>query len=155
MTDDIKPVAWAIFRDGALDWEHDWPFSDEPQSMMDDEESRPLYGGEVIAEIERLRADRDDVRAELTNLQIAFNDWKVTHSTVRLEVEIERLRADAERYRWLRDPANAYADEWNLFGPYSSPKGIDAAIDAAVEEESGEQSTSSFENFMEIPDGGR
>lgn len=56
MTDDIKPVAWAIFRDGALDWEHDQPFSDEPQSMMDDEESRPLYGGEVIAEIERLRA---------------------------------------------------------------------------------------------------
>lgn len=57
MTDDIKPVAWAIFRDGALDWEHDQPFSDEPQSMMDDEESRPLYGGEVIAEIERLRAE--------------------------------------------------------------------------------------------------
>ena len=95
MTDDIKPVAWAIFRDGALDWEHDWPFSDEPQSMMDDEESRPLYGGEVIA-------------------------------------EIERLRLDAGRYRWLRDPANAYADEWNLFGPYSSPKEIDAAIDAAM-----------------------
>ena len=77
-----------------MEQEHDQPFSDEPQSMMDDEESRPLYGGEVIAEIERLRADRDDVRAELTNLQIAFNDWKVTHSTVRLEVEIERLRAD-------------------------------------------------------------
>lgn len=59
MTDDIKPVAWAIFRDGALDWEHGQPFSDEPQSMMDDEESRPLYGGEVIAEIERLRAALD------------------------------------------------------------------------------------------------
>lgn len=94
MTDDIKPVAWAIFRDGALAWDSDYPFSDEPMSMMDDEESRPLYGGEVIAEIERLRADRDDVRAELTNLQVAFNDWKVTHSTVRLEVEIERLRAE-------------------------------------------------------------
>ena len=98
MTDDINPVAWAIFRDGALDWEHDQPFSDEPQSMMDDEESRPLYGGEVIA-------------------------------------EIERLRLDAERYRWLRDPANANADEWNLFGPYSSPKEIDAAIDAAMKGE--------------------
>ena len=55
MTNDTKPVAWAIFRDGELDWEHDQPFSDEPQSMMDDEESRPLYGGEVIAEIKRLR----------------------------------------------------------------------------------------------------
>jgi hypothetical protein len=117
MTDDIKPVAWAIFRDGALDWEHDQPFSDEPQSMMDDEESRPLYGGEVIAEIERLRADRDDVRAELTNLQIAFNDWKVTHSTVRLEVEIERLRAALDAlgvaiadagYTWTPEMRAAY-----------------------------------------------
>ena len=117
MTDDIKPVAWAIFRDGALDWEHDQPFSDEPQSMMDDEESRPLYGGEVIAEIERLRADRDDVRAELTNLQVAFNDWKVTHSTVRLEVEIERLRAALDAlgvaiadagYTWTPEMRAAY-----------------------------------------------
>ena len=48
--------------------------------------------------------------------------------------EVERLRADAERYRWLRDPANANADEWNLFGPYSSPKEVDAAIDAAMKE---------------------
>ena len=60
---DIEPVAWAIFRDGELDWEHELPFSDEPQSMMDDEESRPLYDGEVIValsdEIERLRAALD------------------------------------------------------------------------------------------------
>lgn len=26
------------------------------------------------------------------------------------------------------------AHEWNLFGPYSSPKEIDAAIDAAMKE---------------------
>lgn len=32
---------------------------------------------------------------------------------------------------------------------------VDAAIDAAMKEESGEQSTSSFENFMEIPYGAR
>ena len=50
----------------------------------------------------------------------------------RYQIELERLRADAERYRWLRDPANANADEWNLFGPYSSPKEVDAAIDAAM-----------------------
>ena len=174
MTDDIKPVAWAIFRDGALDWEHDQPFSDEPMSMMDDEESRPLYGGEVIAEIERLRADRDDVRAELTNLQIAFNDWKVTHSTVRLEVEIERLRAelerksdtavrnkwmaevmqeevkrlraDAERYRWLREraPFWAWQPDSNCYpgitvgfshsGTKYCDYTLDEAIDAAMKE---------------------
>ncbi len=52
-----------------------------------------------------------------------------------MQEEVKRLRADAERYRWLRDPANANADEWNLFGPYSSPKEVDAAIDAAMKEE--------------------
>lgn len=56
---------------------------------------------EIIAihgnEVNRLRAERDEFRAELTNLQVAFNDWKVFHSTVRLEVEIERLRAALER----------------------------------------------------------
>lgn len=48
-----------------------------------------------------------------------------------IEAENEALRADAERYRWLRDPANAYRDEWDLFGPYSSAEEIDTAIDAA------------------------
>lgn len=39
---------------------------------------------------------------------------------------------DAARYRWLRDPKNADRDEWNMFGPYSSPADIDAAIDTAL-----------------------
>jgi len=51
----------------------------------------------------------------------------------RLHAECESLRADAERYQWLRDPANAYRDEWNYFGPYSSEAEIDAVIDAARE----------------------
>ena len=50
---------------------------------------------------------------------------------LRLADEIKALRADAERYRWLRDPRNAHRDEWNCFGPYSTPAEIDAAIDAA------------------------
>ena len=31
---------------------------------------------------------RDADRAELCNLQIAFNDWKVVHSTARIEEEL-------------------------------------------------------------------
>jgi len=103
---DIEPVAWAIFRDGELDWEHDLPFSDEPQSMMDDEESRPLYDGEVI----------------------------------------EQLRADAERYRWIRDRD---VIDWDSLVYCCLPTGyehpdnainssamlLDAAIDAAMKEE--------------------
>lgn len=104
MNDDIEPVAWAIFRDGELDWEHELPFSDEPQAMSDDEESRPLYGGEVI----------------------------------------EQLRADAERYRWLRDqPLNGSEEtapyisaaendnkHWALTGAIA-----DEVIDAAMKEQ--------------------
>jgi hypothetical protein len=55
------------------------------------------------AELDRLRAERDDKASELACLRVAFNDWKVFHSTVRLEVENQILREDAARYRWLRD----------------------------------------------------
>jgi len=95
----------------------------------------PLYGfsDNIAALLDRLDAaerERDSKAAELANLQVAFSDWKVFHSTARLEAENERLRsanvegklwvdaavedmkmlraenealtADALRYRWLR-----------------------------------------------------
>lgn len=77
----------------------------------------------LIEDNERLRAELE--RKSDTAVR---NKWMAEV----MQEEVKRLRADAERYRWLRDPANAYADEWNLFGPYSSPKEIDAAIDAAM-----------------------
>lgn len=49
--------------------------------------------------IEALRVERDNKAAELASLQVAFNDWKVFHSTVRLEVEIVRLKDVARRAR--------------------------------------------------------
>ncbi len=64
--------------------------------------------------------------------------------------EVERLRADAARYRWLRDRKSCPLAETD-----PAWDDLDAAIDAAMKEESGEQSTSSFENFMEIPYGAR
>lgn len=48
----------------------------------------------------------------------------------------EDVQRDAERYRWLRATENANRDEWNLFGPYSTPEQIDAAIDAARKDQS-------------------
>ena len=87
----------------------------------------------IRALLDRLDAaerERDSKAAELANLQVAFSDWKVFHSTARLEAENERLRMelayeeqrvadmmadvnrvghenealreDARRYRWLR-----------------------------------------------------
>jgi len=52
-----------------------------------------------------------------------------------LRAEVERLRADAERYRWLRD-----MNHWPAcFGSHSAPEPVrgsdlDAAIDAALKE---------------------
>ena len=46
--------------------------------------------------------------------------------------ERSELRADAERYRWLRDPKNAYHDAWNYFSPSGSAAEMDAVIDAAI-----------------------
>lgn len=69
--------------------------------------------------------------------------WEAANALRRLQAENEALRADAERYRWLRDPKrlNEGADvgdlyvgvesdeRWGLAGPDA-----DAAIDAAMKE---------------------
>ena len=88
------------------------------------------YVQEAADTIERLRSELELIKSDLCNTQVAFNDWKVAHSTIHLEAENERLkqslsdtvaalqaseksneilkaerdalREDAERYRWLR-----------------------------------------------------
>ena len=84
----------------------------------------------LLSEVERLRAQLAAAEA-FHKVVVAERNYEPQLAAA----EAFRLRADAERYRWLRDPANANADEWNLFGPYSSPKEVDAAIDAAMKEE--------------------
>jgi hypothetical protein len=87
----------------------------------------------LTSEVERLRAQLAAAEA-FHKVVVAERNYEREINS-RMQVENEWLRADAERYRWLRDPANANADEWNLFGPYSSPKEVDAAIDAAMKED--------------------
>ena len=84
----------------------------------------------LTSEVERLRAQLAAAEA-FHKVVVAERNYEPQLAAA----EAFRLRADAERYRWLRDPANANADEWDLFGPYSSPKEIDAAIDAAMKGE--------------------
>ena len=51
---------------------------------------------------ETMRADK--AQAELANLQVAFNDWKVFHSTARLEADLAAARALLrEASGWLGD----------------------------------------------------
>jgi hypothetical protein len=85
-----------------------------------------------VPECISLRAERDALQQIVADYPpIEAELREVSDRAFRAEAENERLRADAERYRWLRDPANAYRDEWNYFGPYSSEAEIDAVIDAA------------------------
>ena len=71
--------------------------------------------------------------SKLLELADAYADaFEIPSRRAALVAEIERVERDAARYRWLRDPRNANRDEWNDFGPYSTPQQIDAAIDAAI-----------------------
>lgn len=79
-----------------------------------------------------------------------------------LHEEVERLRADAARLDHIEkharyDPKIDGNHAWwpTTFENVLRGPTLRAAIDAAMKEESGEQSTSSFENFMEIPYGAR
>lgn len=57
-----------------------------------------------------------------------------------MQIEIEQLRKDAERYRWLRDDATPY--EILVVGNYMESQirtfygeDLDAAVDAAINKE--------------------
>jgi hypothetical protein len=77
-------------------------------------------------EVERLRAEQRAYEHEVMTGRSEQHE--------RLVAEVERLRADAERYRWLRDEAGAY--QWESFGWLAGPgDGTDAAIDAAMRQE--------------------
>jgi len=73
------------------------------------------------------------LRAEIERLKL-YEDWtpdehkRVVAQLADKDAEIERLRADAERYRWLREyPHNYMPEEQTLDGD-----ALDDAIDAAL-----------------------
>ena len=84
--------------------------------------------GDAIA---ALRAERDALRAELAE---DAGGWARAE---RAEAECDALRADAERYRWLRAAQSQTARNWivinnrNMYGEHE----LDAAIDAARKEQ--------------------
>ena len=63
----------------------------------------------------------------------AFNPELANHDAVRdliidCRAELSALRADAQRYRWLRVNSTQPAEGWST---HSNPESFDAAIDAA------------------------
>jgi outer membrane murein-binding lipoprotein Lpp len=69
-------------------------------------------------EVRKLRAERDQMREERTA-------WRVT---------AENAEKDAARYRWIRE--NGEPDEGMNYRPDWTPEMYDAAIDAAMKDES-------------------
>lgn len=86
--------------------------------------------------IKQMRADaRSDPRCEQELWYVLMARAVEAEATAPLLARIAELEADAKRYRWLRSTENAQRDEWNHFGPYSTPDDIDAVIDAAMKEQ--------------------
>jgi len=88
-----------------------------------------------VESVERpLRAENEALRAGIVALQA--NGIHSCHANctrsgcvnARLREEIAALRADAERYLWLRDEADS--DDWEAMGGLASEM-VDAAVDAA------------------------
>lgn len=70
----------------------------------------------------------DEAADEITRLRQQLGmPLETERENARLRAEVEALRADAARYRWLRKES---VDGWNLLGHYTQDA-LDAAIDAA------------------------
>ncbi len=57
----------------------------------------------------------------------AYATQEVAAAVAPLEAEIQALRKDAERYRWLRDVASA--GDWGHIGQTTEPSNTDARVD--------------------------
>jgi len=96
----------------------------------------------IVAQRDEARAEVERLRADAADFHMAYR-MKCDEETKAQAVEIEMLRADAERYRWLR--ARYRAMSMDMGGNHSwVPDGrvmrelrgptLNAAIDAALKE---------------------
>lgn len=115
--------------------------------------SLPPIVATLIAEIEILKAggqlligdrnellvERHELRAEIAGLKTGYEAYEQTVKELRAEVEA--LRKDAERYRWLHHGHSGYIEVVEWIGPHATGmtgEDLDALIDAAMSK--GEQS---------------
>jgi len=92
--------------------------------------------------VERLIKDRDELKSELQSMQDLFMPHGTGPGAMdKMVFESNSLKADAERYRWLRKRVGV--DEYNEHGVFLPsgnsriiPTMTDAAIDAAMKESS-------------------
>jgi hypothetical protein len=125
---------------------------DEALSFADRMYTKSSFAGVLATEVRRLREENERLRVQLAGCGVAAMQntadsrkdriksgdygWSASYSDVcgavdreiALREENERLRADAERYQWLRNDASAYQAQTIL---NDQPESIDTAIDAA------------------------
>jgi len=96
--------------------------------------SRVRASADAIVEIASQAAEIDALREQLKQTQLGgalrddYNEKRLNATIASQAAEIAELRADAERYRWLREyPHNYMPEEQTLDGD-----ALDDAIDAAL-----------------------
>jgi hypothetical protein len=63
--------------------------------------------------IEQLRAERNTAQANLASTQIAWENWRVTHSTASKDMEIQLLReVNAELLGTLKEIGEFASEQW-------------------------------------------
>lgn len=103
-------------------------YENEPANSAFISAANPAAVLELIADVEHLRS-------LLTNRYVT--GVSESKENDQLRAEVEALRQDAERYRWLRGrvPGSAYRVAGVIYS--EGGDGVDAAIDAAMAKEGG------------------
>lgn len=98
---------------------------------------------ELIDAYAELQSEVDYLQDQGTTNQMATiypeTERKCTEACNAVVEAVEKLEADAARYRWLRD--KAFSDIWIDYGGCYPRLGLDAAIDAAMKEATNGQGT--------------
>lgn len=120
---ELKRLAEAALRN--------WPDSklfERPECERFIDATRPDVVLALISEVEGLR--HGWYSDECCNIRFWPEELSESKQEIdRLEAEVEALRKDAERYRWLRDGAG-YCDTRDI--PGMAPTRMDEFIDAAI-----------------------
>lgn len=116
----VRRMSYQINRDGT-----------NPKLVQQSVEflKRNGLGGEVLREMgtPAVTRDRNDARAAMAEYD---------RQLVSARAEVERLREDAERYRWLRDQGHKGGGNFYFRATGEVGRdGLDAAIDAARKEQ--------------------
>ena len=92
------------------------------------------HRGDYVEEMDEAADALEQQAADLAYVKAA-SVFNLMEENKRQAAQIEALRADAERYRWLRRTTNAVTSKGERIDVRNNPDLWDAAIDAALRQE--------------------